>query len=68
MEVGELYSKAMPLIWVKLLLGLATVLVSAVLIVILTGMARLFTSEGLTGMPSRRSASPTIRRPTASGR
>jgi hypothetical protein len=48
MKAGELYSKTMPFVWAKLLLGLVTVLVSAVLFGILMGLAWLFNSEGVT--------------------
>jgi uncharacterized membrane protein YphA (DoxX/SURF4 family) len=49
MKAGELYSKTMPFVWAKLLLGLVTVLVSAVLFGILMGLAWLFNSDGVTG-------------------
>jgi hypothetical protein len=48
MKAGELYSKTMPFVWAKLLLGLATVLVSAILFAILMGLAWLFNSDGVT--------------------
>jgi len=47
MKAGEVYSKTMPFVWAKLLLGLATVGISAVLLVILMGLAWLFKSEGV---------------------
>jgi hypothetical protein len=50
MKAGELYSKTMPFVWAKLLLGLITVVVSAVLFGILMGLAWLFNSEGVTGI------------------
>ncbi|MDR1961162.1 MAG: zinc ribbon domain-containing protein [Gracilibacteraceae bacterium] len=49
MNAGELYSKTMPFVWAKLLLGLLTVLISAVLFGILMGLAWLFNS-GEVGM------------------
>jgi hypothetical protein len=50
MKAGELYSKTMPFVWAKLLLGLITVIVSAVLFGILMGLAWLFNSDGVTGI------------------
>ena len=44
MKAGELFSKTMPFVWAKLLLGLLTVVVSAVLFGILFGIAVLFSS------------------------
>ena len=50
MKAGEIYTKTMPFVWAKLMLGLATVLISAVLFGILMGLAWLFNSEGVTGI------------------
>jgi hypothetical protein len=50
MTAGEIYSKTMPFVWAKLLLGLATVAVSAVLFGILMGLAWLFNSGGVAGI------------------
>jgi len=47
MTAGEIYSKTMPFVWAKLLLGLATVAISAALFGILMGLAWLFNSEGV---------------------
>jgi len=47
MTAGEIYSKTMPFVWAKLLLGLAMVAVSAVLLGILMGLAWLFKNEGV---------------------
>ena len=48
MKSGEIYSKTMPFVWAKLMLGLATSLISAVLFAILMGLAWLFNSENVT--------------------
>jgi hypothetical protein len=45
MKAGEIYSKTMPFVWAKLLLGVLTVVVSVVLLAILMGIAWLFKSE-----------------------
>lgn len=50
MKARELFSKTMPFVWAKLLLGLATVLISAVLFGIFAGLAWLFRSDGVTGI------------------
>lgn len=50
MKAGELYSKTMPFVWAKLLLGLATVLISAVLFAIFAGLAWLFRSSDVGGI------------------
>jgi hypothetical protein len=50
MKAGELYSKTMPFVWAKLLLGLITVVASAVLFGVLMGIAWLFNSAGVTGI------------------
>ena len=47
MTAGEIYSKTMPFVWAKLLLGLATIAISTVLFGILMGLAWLFNSEGV---------------------
>ena len=46
MKAGEIYSKTMPFVWAKLLLGVATVVISAVLLGILIGIALLIGSDG----------------------
>lgn len=50
MKARELFSKTMPFVWAKLLLGLATVLISAVLFGIFAGIAWLFRSDSVTGV------------------
>ncbi len=50
MKARELFSKTMPFAWTKLLLGLANVLISAVLFGIFAGLAWLFRSESVTGI------------------
>ena len=50
MKASEVFSKTMPFMWAKLLLGLATVAVAAVLFGILMGLAWLFNSESVTGI------------------
>jgi hypothetical protein len=47
LTAGDIFSKTMPFVWAKLLLGLATVLASAVLFGILMGLAWLFNSGGV---------------------
>jgi len=47
MKPGEIYSKTMPFVWAKLLLGLLTVVISVVIFAILMGIAWLFKSEVL---------------------
>ncbi|MCL1819146.1 MAG: zinc ribbon domain-containing protein [Oscillospiraceae bacterium] len=46
MKPREVYSKTMPFVWAKLLLGLATIVISIVLFAILMGIAFLFKSGG----------------------
>jgi hypothetical protein len=48
MKAGEIYSKTMPFVWAKLLLGLITVAASAVLFAILFGLGVLMNSSGAT--------------------
>jgi hypothetical protein len=48
MKAGEIFSKTMPFVWAKLLLGLAVVLISAVLFGIFMGIALLFHSAEAT--------------------
>ncbi len=50
MKAGEVYAKTMPFVWAKLLLGLLTVVISAVLFGILMGLAFLFNSESVTAV------------------
>ena len=47
MKSGQIYSKTMPFVWAKLLLGLATFVISVVLLAILMGLAWLVKSEGV---------------------
>jgi len=47
MKAGEIYSKTMPFVWAKLLLGLATVVASIVILAILMGIGYLFNSSGV---------------------
>jgi len=47
MKAGEIYSKTMPFVWAKLLLGVATVVISALLLGILIGITLLIGGEGL---------------------
>jgi hypothetical protein len=47
MKAGEIYSKTMPFVWAKLLLGVLTVVISIVLLAILMGIAWLIKSEVL---------------------
>jgi hypothetical protein len=47
MKAGEIYSKTMPFVWAKLLLGLLTVLISIVLFGILMGIAYLLKNSGV---------------------
>jgi hypothetical protein len=47
MKPGEIFSKTMPFVWAKLLLGLATVVISIVILAILMGIAWLFKSGGV---------------------
>jgi len=49
MKAGDLFSKTMPFVWAKLLLGLVTVVISAVLFGILMGIAFLF-NDGNVGV------------------
>jgi hypothetical protein len=48
MKAGELYTKTMPFVWAKLILGLLTAVISLVLFVILVGIGWLFKSDMLT--------------------
>jgi len=50
MKAGELYSKTMPFVWAKLLLGLATVVISAVLFAVFMGLAWLFNDGSVGGI------------------
>lgn len=47
MKAKDIYTKTMPFVWVKLLLSLAIVLISAVLLVILMGIGWLFGENGM---------------------
>jgi len=47
MKPSQIYSKTMPFVWAKLLLGLATVVISVVIFAILMGIALLLKSDGL---------------------
>ena len=47
MKAGEIFSKTLPFAWAKLALGLATVLISALLLGLLMGLAMLFNSGGV---------------------
>jgi hypothetical protein len=47
MKPGEIFSKTLPFVWAKLLLGLAAVLGSVVVFAILMGIAWLFNSGGV---------------------
>ncbi|MDR0906748.1 MAG: zinc ribbon domain-containing protein [Oscillospiraceae bacterium] len=47
MKAREVFTKTMPFAWAKLLLGLVTVVISAVLFGILMGLAWLFKSDGV---------------------
>jgi hypothetical protein len=47
MTAGEIFSRTMPFVWAKLLLGLVTVVLSAALFGILMGLAWLFNNEGV---------------------
>jgi hypothetical protein len=47
MKPGQIFSKTMPFVWAKLLLGLATVLLSVVVFAILMGIAWLLKNEGI---------------------
>lgn len=48
MEARTLFRKTMPFVWAKLLLGLATVLISVILFAILMGLSLLFQSSDVT--------------------
>jgi len=50
MNAEQIYSKTKPFVWAKLLLGLATVAVAAVLFAILMGLGWLFNSGSVTGI------------------
>jgi len=47
MKPGEIFSKTMPFVWAKLLLGLLTVVISIAIFALLMGIAWLFKSEGV---------------------
>lgn len=47
MNAKDIYTKTLPFVWAKLLLGLATVLISAVLFAILMGIGWLFGENGI---------------------
>ena len=47
MKANEIFRKTMPFVWAKLLLGILTIVVSAVILAILLGIAWLFKSEGV---------------------
>ena len=47
MKPREIFAKTMPFAWAKLLLGLATIVVSIVIFAILMGIAYLFQSDGV---------------------
>jgi hypothetical protein len=47
MKPGEIFAKTMPFAWAKLLLGLATIVISIVIFAILMGIAWLFKSDGV---------------------
>lgn len=47
MKPNQIYSKTMPFVWAKLLLGLATVVISVVIFAALMGIAWLFHNEGV---------------------
>lgn len=47
MNAGKIFKKTMPFVWLKLVLGLATVVVSAVLFAILVGIGALFGDVGI---------------------
>ena len=50
MKAGELYSKTMPFVWIKLMLGLVTAVVAIVLFALFMLLAWLFNSESVTGI------------------
>jgi len=47
MKPSQIFSKTLPFAWAKLLLGIATVLASAVIFAVLMGIAWLFKSDGV---------------------
>ena len=47
MKAGQVFRKTMPFCWAKLLLGGATVLISAILLAILMGLGWLFGENGM---------------------
>ena len=47
MTAKQIFSKTMPFVWAKLLLGLATVLLSAILLAVLMGIGWLFGENGM---------------------
>ena len=50
MRANEIFSKTMPFCLAKLLLGLITIAVSAVILAVLMGLAWLFNAQGVTGV------------------
>jgi len=46
-KANEIFRKTMPFVWAKLLLGILTIVVSALILAILLGIAWLFKSEGV---------------------
>ncbi len=50
MDASQIFRKTMPFVWAKLMLGLLTVGISAVLFAILMGLGWLFNSGGVTGI------------------
>jgi len=47
LSANEIFRKTMPFVWAKLLLGVITVVVSAIILAILFGIAWIFKSEGV---------------------
>ena len=47
MKAGKIYSQTMPYVWAKLALGVATVVISAILFGLLMGLSLLFGSSGV---------------------
>ncbi len=50
MKSNEIFTKTMPFVWAKLLLGLATILCSIVIFAVLMGVAWLFNNDGVSGI------------------
>jgi len=50
MKPNEIFRKTMPFVWAKLVLGLATVLISTVIFAVLMGIGWLFNNEGVFGI------------------